>query len=94
VTVIGAFGGRNLFGDLPKGSQRTPNDWVLKQGTNAVWVTGKPPQGKGWRLDPDYRGDTAKWLQVTGRVEAANGVTYLRASSVALASAPGSKEDR
>jgi hypothetical protein len=88
ITVVGVFAGRNLFGDLPAGSQRTPSDWVLKQGTNAVWVTGKLPQGRGWKLDPDYRGDTAKWLQVTGRVEAVSGVTYLRATKVALTSAP------
>jgi hypothetical protein len=88
ITVVGVFAGRNLFGDLPAGSQRTPSDWVLKQGTNAVWVTAKLPQGKGWKLDPDYRGDTAKWLQVTGRVEAVNGVAYLRATHVALTSAP------
>jgi hypothetical protein len=88
ITVVGVFAGRNVFGDLPAGSQRTPTDWVLKQGTNAVWVTAKLPQGKGWKLDPDYRGDTGKWLQVTGRVEAVNGVTYLRATKVALTSAP------
>jgi len=88
ITVIGVFAGRNLFGDLPAGSQRMPSDWVLKQETNAVWVTGKQPQGRGWKLDPDYRGDTGKWLQVTGRVEAVNGVTYLRATHVALTSAP------
>jgi hypothetical protein len=88
ITVVGVFAGRNLFGDLPAGSQRTPSDWVLKQGTNAVWVTGKLPQGKGWKLDPDYRGDTGKWLQVTGRPEAVSGVTYLRATHVALTSAP------
>jgi hypothetical protein len=88
ITVVGVFAGRNLFGDLPARSQRTPSDWVLKQGTNAVWVTGKLPQGKGWKLDPNYRGDTAKWLQVTGRVEGVNGATYLRATNVALTSAP------
>jgi hypothetical protein len=92
ITVVGVFAGRNLFGDLPAGSQRTPSDWVLKQGTNAVWVTAKLPQGRGWKLDPDYRGDTGKWLQVTGRVEAINGVTYLRATNVALASAPRSSD--
>jgi hypothetical protein len=93
ITVIGMVGGRNLFGDLPKGSERTPGDWVLKQGRDAVWVTGKPPQGKGWKLDPGYRGDTTKWLQVTGRVEAANGVTYLRATNVALTSGPKPADD-
>ena len=94
ITVLGSFAGRDLFGDLPKGSQRSPSDWVLKQGQYAVWVTGKPPQGKGWKLNPDYRGDASKWLQVTGRVEVVNGVTYLRATNVVLTSAPKADEDR
>jgi hypothetical protein len=93
VTVVGLFAGRNLFGDLPEGSSRTPADWVLKLGPNAVWVTGKKPEGKGWRLDPAYKGDTARWLQVTGRVEAQGEVTFLRASKVGLASAPKDAEE-
>jgi len=93
VSVVGLFAGRNLFGDLPAGSQRSSSDWVLKLGAHAVWVTGKPPQGKGWRLDPDYRGDTVRWLQVTGRVEAVGGVTFLRASKVALTSAPKAADE-
>jgi hypothetical protein len=51
-------------------------------------VTGKKPEGRGWRLDPGYKGDTVRWLQVTGRVETQGEVTYLRASKVALAGAP------
>ncbi len=93
VTVVGLFAGRNLFGDLPAGSEKTPTDWVLKLGSHAVWVTGKKPEGKGFKLDPDYRSDTARWLQVTGRVEATGGVTFLRATRVALTSAPKAEEE-
>jgi hypothetical protein len=88
VTVVGLFAGRDLYGDLPAGSARTQADWVLKLGPSAIWVTGKKPEGKGWRLDPAYKGDTARWLQVTGRVEAQGEVTFLRASKVALTSPP------
>lgn len=88
VTVVGLFAGRDLYGDLPAGSARTASDWVLKLGPHAVWVTGKKPEGKGWRLDPGYKGDTARWLQVTGRVETQGDVTFLRATKVVLTSAP------
>lgn len=88
VRVVGLFGGRNLFGDLPAGSEQGPSDWVLKRGTDAVWVTGKQPRGKGWTLDPSYPGDTVHWLEVTGRVERRGAFNYLRASKVVLTSAP------
>jgi hypothetical protein len=93
VTVVGLFAGRNLFGDLPEGSARTPGDWVLKLGPSAVWVTGKKPEGKGWRLDPAYKGDTVRWLQVTGRVETQGDITYLRATKVALTAPPKEPEE-
>ena len=93
VSVVGLFAGNNLFGDLPAGSQRSPTDWVLKLGAHAVWVTGKRPEGKGWRLDPGYRGDTVRWLEVTGRVESVGGITFLRASKVSLTSAPKAPEE-
>jgi hypothetical protein len=88
VRVVGLFGGRDLFGELPSGSAQTPVDWVLRQPPHAIWVTGRKPQGKGWRLDPAYKGDGVRWVEVTGRVEVKAGVAYLRADKVALASAP------
>lgn len=85
VTVTGVFRGRNLFGDLPADSRRGPDDWVVKDGDFAVWIVGKPPRGKGWALDPDSRSD-ARWrVEVTGKVEMAGAVPYLRASKVSLA---------
>lgn len=92
VRVVGLFGGRNLFGDLPPGSASTPLDWVLRQPPHAIWVTGRKPEGKGWRLDPAYKGDGVRWIEVTGRVEVKGGVSLLRASKVLLVSAPREAE--
>lgn len=88
VNVTGEFRGHNLFGDLPVSSRRLANDWVLKDGLHALWVTGKPPRGEGFRLDPALRRDSGKWLSVVGRVETWKDVVYLRARSVALGKAP------
>jgi hypothetical protein len=84
VVLKGQFRGGNLFGDLPAATRRRPTDWILKDGETAVWVTGKPPRGKGWSLDPDYKGDTSRWLEVTGTAEVVNGVLYLNASKLEL----------
>lgn len=88
VKVRGQFRGRNLFGDLPAGTERTRDDWVLKDGERALWVTGKAPRGKGFSLDPAYKGDAVRWLEVAGKPEVANGIVYLRASKVILGSPP------
>jgi hypothetical protein len=93
VRIIGVFRGRNLFGDLPAGSERTAADWVLKEGDAALWVTGKAPKGKGWSLDPQYKGDTSRWIAVEGKVEVANGVAYLKASKLTLARDPRRAEE-
>ncbi len=86
--VYGQFRGRNLYGDLPAGSARAKNDWVLKDGETAIWVSGKEPKGQGWKFDLDYMGDTKNWLEVEGKPEVANGVVYLKASLVLPAKAP------
>lgn len=73
VRILGQFRGNNLFGDLPAGSRRENGDWVLKDGDLALWVTGKAPRGKGWALDPGYKGDTVRWLEVAGKAEVNGG---------------------
>lgn len=88
VVLTGQFRGRNLLGDLPAASQRGPTDWVLKEGDTALWVTGRPPRGKGFSLDPGYKGDTARWLEVTGTAEVAGGILYVTASRIQLAKPP------
>ena len=51
VRVRGQFRGNNLFGDLPSASRRKSSDWVIKDDLFAAWVSGKKPQGSGWKLD-------------------------------------------
>ena len=92
VRIVGLFRGRNLFGDLPASSQRDPQDWVMKDGDTAFWVTGKEPRGKGWSLDPGYKGDAVRWVEVVGKPEVANGCVYLRASKVRLTKRPGEED--
>jgi hypothetical protein len=87
VTVQGQFRGRNLFRDLDAAS--APADgWVIKDGPFAVWVVGRKPKGSGWSLDADSRGDTTRWVQVTGKLENKEGVTWLKADKVDLVAPP------
>lgn len=88
VRVVGQFRGANLYGDLPSRSQRSSRDWVIKDSLFAVWVTGRKPQGEGWRLDGGLKRDTGKWIEVVGRVETKAGVTYLLAQRVSLGAPP------
>jgi hypothetical protein len=88
VRVVGQFRGANLFGDLPSASRRRSSDWVIKNDVFAAWVTGKKPEGKGWKLDAKLRRDTGKWLEVEGRVQTFRGVVYISAADVALGKAP------
>ncbi|MEO8499502.1 MAG: hypothetical protein ABI565_01205 [Vicinamibacteria bacterium] len=89
--ILGQFRGRNLFGDLPAGSARGKDDWVLKDGDTAIWVMGKAPKGDGWKLDLDYKGDSKTWLEVEGKPEVMNGVVYLKASRVIPSKAGGTE---
>jgi hypothetical protein len=86
VLVVGRFCGANLCGGL--GPRPHPSAWALKDEDASVWVIGKEPKGKGWRLDPTYEGDTSRWIEVTGKVVACGAGRCLRASKVALAPAP------
>lgn len=88
VRVRGQFRGRNLFGDLPAESQRGRDHWVLADQGAALWVMGKAPRGEGWALDLDQPSAAARWLEVEGRVEARDGVLYLKAKGVALVGGP------
>jgi hypothetical protein len=85
IRILGQFRGNNLFGDLPEDTRRKAADWVLKDGENAIWVTERPPKGKGFALDAAYKGDTSRWIEVEGKPEVVNGVLYLRATQVFLA---------
>jgi hypothetical protein len=90
VRVAGRFCGAGLCGGL--GAPPVAKAWVLFDDVTAVWVIGKEPAGKGWRLDPAYRADTTRWLEVTGRVEPCGTTRCLRAKSVALIPRQGTNE--
>jgi hypothetical protein len=92
VRVQGRFRGRNLHGDLPTNSQRGRADWVIKDDYYAVWVTGRTPDGAGWRLDPQSMEDTRSWVEVSGRPETRKGFVYLRAAEVAPLAPPVAAE--
>jgi hypothetical protein len=87
VRVSGRFCGVGLCGPAP-GPAPHPSAWLLQDGEDAVWVLGKEPRGKGWRLDPTYRGDTRRWLEVEGRLERCGTAVCLRAKRVALSADP------
>ncbi len=88
VEVVGKFRGNNLFGDLSIRDKRTPRDFVIKTAETAIWVTGMRPAGEGFRLDPQRRRDTGKWLRVYGRPWTTDGKVYLRAERIELADPP------
>ena len=88
VEVVGKFRGNNLFGDLSIRDKRTPRDFVIKTAATAIWVTGMRPAGEGFRLDPQRRRDTGKWLRVYGRPWMSEGRVYVRAERIELADPP------
>lgn len=88
IRIVGQFRGRNLYRDLPSATQRRSSDWVLKDDIFAVWVTGRPPRGDGFRLDASLKRDTGKWLEVVGRAASRGGTVYVDAARVRLTDAP------
>jgi hypothetical protein len=88
VRVVGQFRGRNVYGDLPPATYRHRNDWVLKDDRTAVWITGRPPQGRDFKLDPNTQDDVRTWLEVVGRPVVRDGQVVLRAEKVEIVPAP------
>ncbi len=88
VVVLGKFRGSNLYGDLSIKDKRTPRDFVIKVADAAIWVTGRRPRGKGFRLDPAKRRDTGEWLRVVGEPFEESGKVYLRAVKIEIAEEP------
>ena len=90
VRVVGRFCGANLCGGL--GPRPHPSAWVLQDEDASVWVIGKKPKGKGWRLDPTDEGDTSRWVEVVGRVEPCGTTRCLKAKSIVLVPRPGAAD--
>jgi hypothetical protein len=88
VKVVGQYRGSNLRGDLPPATRRGTQDWVLKDDFYAVWITGRPASGEGFALDPLSLEDQENWVEVVGRPETRQGITYLNAQRVTLTEPP------
>ncbi len=88
VKVVGQYRGSNLRGDLPPATRRGAQDWVLKDDFYAVWVTGRSASGEGFELDPLSLADQENWVEVVGRPETRQGITYLNAQRVSLTDPP------
>jgi hypothetical protein len=94
IAVLGKFRGNNLYGDLSIRDKRTPRDFVIKTADAAIWVTGRRPRGKGFKLDAKKRRDTGTWLTVIGTTwkYEPTGTYYLRAAKVEIADKPTDKD--
>jgi hypothetical protein len=88
VRVVGQFRGNNLQGDLPPVSRLGDTDWVVKDDFYAVWVTGHGPDGDGFELDVQAVEDQENWVEIVGRPETKDGITYLKAQRIALTDPP------
>ena len=82
VIITGRFRGRNLYGDLPEAPGISRDDFVMRSGDASVWVVGKEPRGRGFRLDVMARVDTGRWLQVTGAVSGTNHLIEITANEI------------
>jgi len=89
VTLTGRFRGANLFEDLPAESRRKESDWVIEDSGAALWVTGKKPEGRGFKLDPASESDGRWWIRVRGRIRVRDGVPVLDADKLELRPGPG-----
>ncbi|MCW5882574.1 MAG: SH3 domain-containing protein [Anaerolineae bacterium] len=78
VSVTGRYRGRDARGELKGQPAVTVNDWVLSDGTSAIWVTGRPPADLSLSGEKDI--DTT--LVVEGVLTDVGGKTVLDASSI------------
>jgi hypothetical protein len=93
VTIQGQFRGRNLFGDQPQsppgGDAR--REFVLRSADASLWVTGKPPRGRGFTFDLNSRLDTRRWLEVSGVVKEDRGIVWIVAEELSETSPQADK---
>ncbi len=88
ISVIGKFRGNDLYDDLSIQSKKTPRDFVIKVADAAIWVTGRRPRGKDFKLNPKMRRDTGKWLKVTGIPWMQDEMVYVKAERIELTDKP------
>lgn len=82
VRVQGFFRGSNLFTDFDEDTRRGRDDWVIRDGAFSIWVRGRPPRGRGWRLDASSRRECGNRIEVGGRLERVRETLYIAARDV------------
>lgn len=81
ISVTGRYRGRDVKGELKAQPALTVNDWVLSDGTSAIWVTGRGPADLSLNNERDV--DTP--LLVEGTLRDAAGKLILDARTVIVA---------
>jgi hypothetical protein len=77
--IVGYYRGSNLLGEARGNPPVTKSDWVIADGTGAIYVTGARPSG----LDPQSRADLWSLVHVHGVVAYVRlGTSYLQARTV------------
>jgi hypothetical protein len=99
VTISGQFAGRNLLGDLPDAPGKSRYDFVLRSTDAAIWITNMRPRakdqnGRDVELSLDARIDTARWVQVSGKVMEGRGLQWIDAEAGSFAYVKPAAETR
>ena len=68
VTLVGYYRGWDLMGDVGAGPPVTRSDWVIRDGSGAIYVQAGLAIEGGVQLRPDSRADMTHVLRVTGVV--------------------------
>lgn len=88
VRLQGQFRGRNVFAELPAAPARDRYEFVIRAAGAAVWVVGQRPMAGGVAFDLDSRGDTHRWVEVSGRVRRVKGLVWVEADRFMEITAP------
>ncbi len=84
VEIVGYFRGWDLLGEAGGGPPVTRSDWVVKDASGAIYVTGPLPEG----LDPASREDTLAVVRLSARVAVKGEAAYLEAQAVEVVPRP------
>lgn len=78
VEIIGYFRGWDLLGEAGGGPPVTRSDWVIKDNSGAIYVTGALPEG----LDPAAKEQVESVVRLSARVVQQGDAVYLEVLSV------------
>jgi hypothetical protein len=66
--------------------------WTRGEATETIEATYGPPR-EADLVDLDYKGDSRKWLEVSGKAEVVKGIVYLKALMVLPSKGPDKERD-